>query len=275
MEQEHILDAINIDKSELYMSDIQDIVKDKKKFEHYLKKNKDEFFSLILLTLTHKSFDEDEAKEMFEAILNHKQKLNDTLQRDVGISVATLDYLHNIKKILLSPIIIEESISNSLVDSTAKDGLTNLYTRDVLNIFLEKEISTAKRKKSYVSFAMIDIDDFKYVNDTYGHQKGDEVLKTIGNILNQNIREMDLAARYGGEELSVVMPNTKAEEAYEIANRIRKEIQSLDFNNFTVTVSIGISQSTRTCSSKTLISLADKALYKAKENGKNQVIIHQ
>ena len=275
MEQEHILDAINIDKSELYMSDIQDIEKDKKKFEHYLEKNKDEFFSLILLTLTHKSFDEDEAKEIFEAILNHKQKLNDTLQRDVGISVATLDYLHNIKKILLSPIIIEESISNSLVDSTAKDRLTNLYTRDVLNIFLEKEISTAKRKKSYVSFAMIDIDDFKYVNDTYGHQKGDEVLKTIGNILNQNIREMDLAARYGGEELSVVMPNTKAEEAYEIANRIRKEIQSLDFNNFTVTVSIGISQSTRTCSSKTLISLADKALYKAKENGKNQVIIHQ
>lgn len=193
----------------------------------------------------------------------------------MGISVATLDYLHNIKKILLSPIVIEESIANSLVDSTAKDGLTNLYTRDVLNIFLEKEISTAKRKKSYVSFAMIDIDDFKYVNDTYGHQKGDEVLKTIGNVLNQNIREMDLAARYGGEELSVVMPNTKAEEAYEIANRIRKEIQSLDFNNFTVTVSIGISQSTRTCSSKTLISLADKALYKAKENGKNQVIIHQ
>ena len=275
MEQEHILDAINIDKSELYMSDIQDIEKDKKKFEHYLEKNKDEFFSLILLTLTHKSFDEDEAKEIFEAILNHKQKLNDTLQRDVGISVATLDYLHNIKKILLSPIIMEESIANSLVDSTAKDGLTNLYTRDVLNIFLEKEISTAKRKKSYVSFAMIDIDDFKYVNDTYGHQKGDEVLKTIGNVLNQNIREMDLAARYGGEELSVVMPNTKAEEAYEIANRIRKEIQSLDFNNFTVTVSIGISQSTRTCSSKTLIFLADKALYKAKENGKNQVIIHQ
>ena len=170
---------------------------------------------------------------------------------------------------------MEESIANSLVDSTAKDGLTNLYTRDVLNIFLEKEINTAKRKKSYVSFAMIDIDDFKYVNDTYGHQKGDEVLKTIGNVLNQNIREMDLAARYGGEELSVVMPNTKAEEAYEIANRIRKEIQSLDFNNFTVTVSIGISQSTRTCSSKTLIFLADKALYKAKENGKNQVIIHQ
>jgi len=275
MEQEHILNAIDIDKSELYMSDIQEIVKDKKKFEHYLEKNKDEFFSLILLTLTHKSFDEDEAKDLFEAILNHKQKLNDTLQRDVGISVATLDYLHNIKKILLSPIVIEESIANSLVDSTAKDGLTNLYTRDVLNIFLEKEISTAKRKKSYVSFAMIDIDDFKYVNDTYGHQKGDEVLKTIGNVLNQNIREMDLAARYGGEELSVVMPNTKAEEAYEIANRIRKEIQSLDFNNFKITVSIGISQSTRTCSSKTLISLADKALYKAKENGKNQVIVYQ
>ena len=71
------------------------------------------------------------------------------------------------------------------------------------------------------------------------------------------------------------MPNTKAEEAYEIANRIRKEIQSLDFNNFKITVSIGISQSTRTCSSKTLISLADKALYKAKENGKNQVIVYQ
>jgi diguanylate cyclase (GGDEF)-like protein len=194
--------------------------------------------------------------------------LEEILQRDVGLSVATLDYFQNIQKILIYPLIIEENISNFLADSTTKDGLTNLYVRDVLDVFLEKEIGKAKRKKSYVSFAMIDIDDFKNVNDTYGHQKGDEVLASIGNVLNENIREMDFAARYGGEEFCVVMPNTKIEEAYEIATRIRKEIESLSFDNFSVTVSIGVSQSMPSYSPKRVVSLADKALYRAKENGK-------
>lgn len=272
MEEKQISDAINIEKSNLSLSDILKITQDKNRFQQYYDKYKDKLYGLILLTLTHKSFEEDKAKIIFEEILQHKKEVEKLLQRDIGMSVATLDYLQNIKKIIYNPIIIEENTSNFLTDSTTKDGLTNLYVRDILDVFLKKEIDNAKRKNSYVSFAMIDIDDFKAVNDTYGHQKGDEVLETIGKIINHNTREMDFAARYGGEELCIVMPNTNLDEAFKLTDRIREEIASLSFKDFFVTVSIGISQSDKNTKDEIeLIALADKALYKAKKNGKNQV----
>ena len=273
-EQKQVVNAINLEKSELCISDIYNIINNEKNFSHYEKKYKNRLYSLIILSLTHKSFDELEAKNLFEAILKHKKLLEKSLQRDVGISVATIDYLQNIKKLFHNPTIIEENTSDFLTDATTKDGLTNLYVRDVLHIFLKKEIDNAKRQNSYVSFMMIDIDDFKEVNDTYGHQKGDEVLEKIGEVLNQNTRQMDFAARYGGEELCIVLPNTKSDKAYEIATRIRKEIASLSFDGFSVTVSIGISQTDKYKKDEVrLIEIADKALYEAKENGKNQVVI--
>ena len=273
-EHNQVNDVINLEKSELYMAEIYNIIDDKEKISQYEKKYKNRLYYHILLSLTHKSFNEKESKNLFEAILKHKKSLDEILNRDVGISVATLDYLQNIKKLFHYPTIVEESTSDFLTDSTTKDGLTNLYVRDVLDIFLRKEIDNAKRQNSYVSFMLIDIDDFKKVNDTYGHQKGDEVLEKIGKILNNSSRKMDFAARYGGEELCLVLPNTKSDKAYEIATRIRAKIKSFIFDDFFVTVSIGISQSDENINDEIkLIRKADKALYKAKENGKDQVVI--
>ncbi|MCT7473635.1 GGDEF domain-containing protein [Aliarcobacter cryaerophilus] len=273
-EHNQVNDVINLEKSELYMAEIYNIIDDKEKISQYEKKYKNRLYYHILLSLTHKSFNEKESKNLFEAILKHKKSLDEILNRDVGISVATLDYLQNIKKLFHYPTIVEESTSDFLTDSTTKDGLTNLYVRDVLDIFLRKEIDNAKRQNSYVSFMLIDIDDFKKVNDTYGHQKGDEVLEKIGEILNNSSRKMDFAARYGGEELCLVLPNTKSDKAYEIATRIREKIKSFIFDDFFVTVSIGISQSDENINDEIkLIRKADKALYKAKENGKDQVVI--
>ena len=273
-EHNQVNDVINLEKSELYMAEIYNIIDDKEKISQYEKKYKNRLYYHILLSLTHKSFNEKESKNLFEAILKHKKSLDEILNRDVGISVATLDYLQNIKKLFHYPTIVEESTSDFLTDSTTKDGLTNLYVRDVLDIFLRKEIDNAKRQNSYVSFMLIDIDDFKKVNDTYGHQKGDEVLEKIGKILNNSSRKMDFAARYGGEELCLVLPNTKSDKAYEIATRIREKIKSFIFDDFFVTVSIGISQSDENLNDEIkLIRKADKALYKAKENGKDQVVI--
>ena len=273
-EHNQVNDVINLEKSELYMAEIYNIIDDKEKISQYEKKYKNRLYYHILLSLTHKSFNEKEPKNLFEAILKHKKSLDEILNRDVGISVATLDYLQNIKKLFHYPTIVEESTSDFLTDSTTKDGLTNLYVRDVLDIFLRKEIDNAKRQNSYVSFMLIDIDDFKKVNDTYGHQKGDEVLEKIGKILNNSSRKMDFAARYGGEELCLVLPNTKSDKAYEIATRIREKIKSFIFDDFFVTVSIGISQSDENINDEIkLIRKADKALYKAKENGKDQVVI--
>ena len=273
-EHNQVNDVINLEKSELYMAEIYNIIDDKEKISQYEKKYKNRLYYHILLSLTHKSFNEKESKNLFEAILKHKKSLDEILNRDVGISVATLDYLQNIKKLFHYPTIVEESTSDFLTDSTTKDGLTNLYVRDVLDIFLRKEIDNAKRQNSYVSFMLIDIDDFKKVNDTYGHQKGDEVLEKIGKILNNSSRKMDFAARYGGEELCLVLPNTKSDKAYEIATRIREKIKSFIFDDFFVTVSTGISQSDENINDEIkLIRKADKALYKAKENGKDQVVI--
>lgn len=275
MNSRQISDTIDIENSELYLSDIKALINDEKKFEQYYDKHKENLYTLILLTLTHISFEEARAKELFGEILKHKKTLDSLLQRDVGISVATLDYLQNIKKFLHDVSIMDEGMSDFLTDSTTKDELTGLYVRDILDVFLKKEIENAKRKKTHLSFVMLDIDDFKPINDTYGHQKGDEALKAIGKLINENSRKMDFAARYGGEEISIVMPNTKSDKAFKLADRIRQKIESLSFKEFSLTVSIGIAQTTSDTKNETdLISLADEALYKAKENGKNQIVVH-
>ena len=120
---------------------------------------------------------------------------------------------------------------------------------------------------------MIDIDDFKKVNDEYGHQKGDNVLSDIGETTKRNIRQMDTAARYGGEELVVLMPNTNVDTAYEVAERIRREIEHSNIEKIQVTVSIGIAESSKLADTpEKIVHAADEALYQAKKNGKNQIV---
>ncbi|WP_404317243.1 GGDEF domain-containing protein [Malaciobacter canalis] len=272
-EQTQVSDTIDIENSQLYICDIERLVSSRQKFKYYYEIYNDELYSLILLTLTHKSFNKKEAKQLCKEILRHKSFLQKRLKRDSGVCLATLDYLSNIKNIIYKPTIMEEKKSDFLTDSSTKDGLTNLYLRDIFDVFLKKEIDLAKRKNTIITLALIDIDDFKKINDNFGHQKGDEVLSKIGEILNDSIRQMDFAARYGGEELSIVMPNTKLEQGYKIANRVRKKIENLKFDDFSITVSIGLSQtSDKILDSEKIISCADKALYLAKEKGKNQVV---
>ncbi len=121
---------------------------------------------------------------------------------------------------------------------------------------------------------MIDIDNFKQVNDQYGHQVGDEVLHNIGHCINGLVREMDLAARYGGEELAIILPNSDIEKGYITGERVRKAIEKLKFDGFSVTVSIGVggTDSKTKNTAEALIKKADVALYRAKEEGKNRTV---
>ena len=136
----------------------------------------------------------------------------------------------------------------------------------------KKEVDIANRKAVSLCLLMIDIDDFKVINDTYGHLVGDEVLIKIGSCINKSVREMDLAARYGGEELAVIMPNTETSQAIKTADRICINIENLVFDGFNITASIGISTVNKMINSpKSLISSADSALYTAKNEGKNRV----
>lgn len=123
-----------------------------------------------------------------------------------------------------------------------------------------------------MTLMMIDVDRFKSYNDTFGHPAGDEALRIVAGILKENLRGADVAARYGGEEFAVLLPQTTVEEAVQIAERIRRQIERCSFPHRRVTASIGIASSGPDISTPDdLIWAADRALYQAKELGRNMV----
>uniref|UniRef100_A0A7C4Y517 GGDEF domain-containing protein n=1 Tax=candidate division WOR-3 bacterium TaxID=2052148 RepID=A0A7C4Y517_UNCW3 len=160
----------------------------------------------------------------------------------------------------------------------SRDGLTGLYNHRFFQEFLQKQIEKSKRDKKVFSLLFIDIDNFKKFNDRYGHLAGDYVLKEIANVINGSIRSSDIAARYGGEEIAVILPETDDENALRTAEKIRRNIEShsiiLNEQNeaINITVSIGTSSYKEGFTKEDLISLADKALYQAKSEGKNRVV---
>ncbi|MEA3554125.1 MAG: GGDEF domain-containing protein [Campylobacterota bacterium] len=277
MKTKNIEDIIKVEDDVIEISEINKILDDKDILDMYKKNYTNTLYKTIMLSLTHESYeDEKKAKNTFEDIVKHYHDLNTILKRDIGIVVATLDYLTNIINTLDVPKIIEEGKSETLAEISTIDELTTLYLRDIFDITLKKDIDESNRTSKPLSLIMIDIDDFKKVNDTYGHQKGDEVLKNIGQLLNSNVREMDTAARYGGEELAIIMPDTLLNQAFDISDRIRDKISKLDFNGFGVTVSMGISQTNNSINTvEKLVGTADESLYRAKHSGKNKVEKYQ
>jgi diguanylate cyclase (GGDEF)-like protein len=162
------------------------------------------------------------------------------------------------------------------------DGLTNLYTRRYFTEFLSKEIERAKRYHHELSLMMVDIDHFKKINDTYGHQIGDFVLKETAQVLIKNTRKVDLSARYGGEEFAIVLPETALENARVVGERIRKCVNEHLFvwaaHTLKVTLSVGVSSFLPEREDETLeklIKRADAALYEAKETGRNRVCVRE
>lgn len=164
-----------------------------------------------------------------------------------------------------------------LQSMAATDALTGLTNRRQFNARLHEEVARARRHETPLSLALFDLDDFKRLNDFYGHQVGDRILRELGRLLRQNIRESDLPARYGGEEFALILPETREAEAYELLERIRLLVAQTVFclpeNPLTITISVGIAQlEPRQFTSFELVEMADKALYEAKKLGKNQVV---
>jgi two-component system, cell cycle response regulator len=159
------------------------------------------------------------------------------------------------------------------VNSAITDKLTGLYNRSYFDHFLDLEIKRSYRQKTSVALLMLDIDNFKQINDTFGHLVGDRILNQLGGLIKSKIRETDLPARYGGEEFAVVMPNTNLHEAEQAAERLRQSIQEhrFDAGNCFLTVSIGVALYPLNATSMyELINKSDRLLYLAKNNGKNQ-----
>jgi two-component system, cell cycle response regulator len=161
------------------------------------------------------------------------------------------------------------------------DRMTRLYIHHFFQERLIEEINRSGRSRYPISLIMSDIDHFKIFNDTYGHQQGDIVLKMTADIFKQQIRSVDIPARYGGEEFVIILPNTKLEDAIQVANRLRKTIEQTDYPGqdepLHVTLSFGVAQYNpdKDRGSQGLIKRTDSALYKAKELGRNRVVAHE
>ncbi len=168
-----------------------------------------------------------------------------------------------------------------LYELATKDGMTKLYIYRHFYTLLENEIRRCSRYKRNMSLLMMDIDNFKRINDTYGHLTGDTILKRLAAVLQETVRKIDIPARYGGEEFVVILPETDKKDACVIAERIRKNISKIvvkvnETENLSPTVSMGVAQySTDGQDPKTLINAADTALYYSKHNGKNMVSTYE
>lgn len=166
--------------------------------------------------------------------------------------------------------------AESYAEAAAIDPVSGLFNRRYFDARLEEELQRADRHALSVSLLMIDLDDFKLINDTCGHLVGDMVIRDISDILRRSVRVFDSCTRFGGEEFAVVMPGSGADDAMRIADRIRERIEAYrpedaDLSLVKVTASIGLAVSSRGTAARELIGNADQALYKAKRAGKNRV----
>jgi diguanylate cyclase (GGDEF)-like protein/PAS domain S-box-containing protein len=171
-----------------------------------------------------------------------------------------------------------ERLREKLQELAIRDPLTNLYNRRYMEESLMREISQANREAHSIGIIMIDIDNFKGFNDTYGHQSGDLALEIIGALLNENIRSGDIACRYGGEEFVVILPQANLENTIKRGKQIKSNFESMplpvgsDQPAF-LTISLGISNFPQHGGDRdTILNNADQALYKAKRLGKNRVV---
>ena len=192
-------------------------------------------------------------------------------------SVGNLDYVLNVAEF------ISLSISNALLYEKTQmlsitDGLTGLYDHQEMLRAMDSEFVRSRRYNSPLSIAIIDLDFFKKVNDTHGHQMGDEVLIELATVIKRICRSNDTASRYGGEEFLLILTETGIDGAFQIAERIRKEFSNLRFERdgveFMVTLSCGVAglDILKPSTPSQLIQTADQALYRAKESGRNKTV---
>ena len=206
---------------------------------------------------------------------NFSDEMLDEIQKNIQNIIESFDVPDDNKADVIKKINFMYSQTKHL---SVTDGLTGLYNRRHFESNLEREFLRAKRYNSNLSVAMIDVDFFKKVNDTYGHSCGDYVLKEIAFLINEAFRKTDMIFRYGGEEFVVILTETDCKNAIIPLERLRRNVEENKFKyenkELKITISIGVTSDVE--NSRTpweLFDLADKALYEAKRNGRNQIKI--
>ena len=237
-----------------------------------------EAYTAIFHVLTHLSIEQEEAQQCWHEIISHRAQMVKALKREVNLRTAICDYFCSINRSFKNPVVVEISIFERRLNAYKYDSLTGLYTRDFFDGMLSRELARAKRYNTELALIFFDLDDFKKINDTYGHLAGDEALKEVSMIIMDEIRSEDTAARFGGEEMVVLLPETGKIKALIVAERIRERVEQITLQQkgqtIKMTISGGISSSPIDGTEpSSLIENADKAMYMAKGIGKNNIIL--
>ena len=237
----------------------------------------DALYAPLLYLLTHLDFTEAKATRHWKRIVAHREKMRDALDHDPGLRVALLDYFVNVSRELKNPKMIELAIYERTERSAVTDGLTGLYNHAYFLQALRQEVLRSKRHGLKASLLLLDLDDFKRVNDERGHVEGDRTLMKAAAIIRDAVREIDIAARYGGEEFAVLLPDTSRLGAFVVAERIRTRIhRRFQRKRPAVSISGGLAIFPDDASTPAdLIVQADAGLYRAKAAGKNKILLAQ
>ena len=179
-----------------------------------IEKRGSEAYQVIFSVLTHLDLTPDKAEDYWTQIVSHRDGMNKALGRNVNLRTAICDYFCSISKNMTNPIVIEIRVLEEALYSLKYDSLTSLYTRRVFDDMFLRETDRATRYGQELSVLFFDLDDFKKINDTFGHLAGDETLKHVARIIMNELRTIDIAVRYGGEEIVVVLPETGRIAAY-------------------------------------------------------------
>lgn len=229
-----------------------------------------QLYPLLMEQLTFQRWKADEAEELWRGILEHKRMLRRQLGRNPGVFVAALDYLTNVRKVLKQPAIMSRETAETIVISAVADDLTGLMDRRAGHVRLGKIKQTCQERGKPFSVIMLDLDHFKELNDSYGHETGDRVLKHFADQMRSVVRRSDLVSRFGGEEFLMVIDECSITGAQKVLERLQENLKQARFQP-AYTFSAGIiAYPEFSLSNKKLLRCADAALYAAKHGGRNR-----
>ncbi len=229
----------------------------------------------LIELLIHERHDPDRAKDLWRGIVHHKKEMERTLGRQVGVRVATADYLIHERKVLDAPRLISREPLKQLMKQVTRDPLTQLPNRRHLDEILRREMKRSRRYGGRFTVLLVDLDRFKSINDGHGHIAGDMVLQEVSRRISEAVRETDTVGRWGGDEWLMILPETAPEDAKVLTRRIRRDIRDNpvilgDGTELSTTISIGIASypgQGRTI--QDLVSEASEALRSAKKSGRD------
>jgi diguanylate cyclase (GGDEF)-like protein len=256
--------------AEAMAGDVAPTAKTRKLLEKLREEKKDVFFSEVLFYLTSEKYPEAQAKILWDEILEHKYMMSERLGRNVGIRVGSLDYLLNVRKLMITPRVVNSADFRNTVKMARTDALTGLYNRRYFMDQANRILEAAARLKAPVTLMMADLDKFKPFNDTHGHQAGDLLLQEISRLVRGSVRSSDMVCRYGGDEMSLLLPKATRAEGLIVAEKVRQTVHE-NCQAIGVSISIGVAQFPVDAGNRDdLISVADENLYRAKKKGGNR-----